>query len=406
MAVPIFTSFFPDAPRTTFQEDQINIVAFLTLQSMIFLVCGFYISYLMKRESKGFFISKIKECNKPENLIKAKKYFCTILLIGLISTLIGLLPNIRILFTYGYGYKQFYQNTVSYFANSLSSLLIFPGVIGAYYCKLKCKNKRFNSLVNSIILIYLILVVLSGLRMRALLVILAIFLMRNYYISKVSLRKILYGMLIVIIFVSLQLIYREKLSINLIADPVFVLRAFSVAIGSSGIILSNLTNWFPSYNDFYFGLTYINSIPALLPGFLFGGSQYRPFISGSMIYKYLFEVGQVDKSYIDLLNPNQGYGFSMIGEAYINFGILGPMIIFTIWGLILGNLYKKLDKLNHRLILFYFLIDLIMLISIRSDALVTVKFIVYGLVIFYLAPLPNKIRIKNENSISRIKTSI
>lgn len=387
MSVPLFVKTFQNyEASTSFNINQVNLVSHLTFQSVSSFIIGFYIGTLVTGQQK-LVRRKYIENYDLKMPIKASKYFNIILFVGILCALVGLGFTAKILYSRGYGYMQYEQNNLYYFANALSSLLIFPSTIGAYYCHNLLKRGKKNNITNSLIVIYLIVAILSGLRMRVLTILLIVMLIRNYYVEKIKTKKILLFLPILIIFCSWQLIYRTKMPLSMLSDPTFALRSFSYAIGSSGIIISNLTKWFPLWENFLLGKTYIHGVFNLLPGFLFGGSQYRPFLSGSFIYKSLFELGIIiERTSADILNPHQGYGFSMIGESFINFGLWGPLIIFVPLGIMLGKLYKYLFTNNHKMTLFYFLIMVTIIPGTRSDFSVFLKFLFYGWIIFYFAP--------------------
>lgn len=91
----------------------------------------------------------------------------------------------------------------------------------------------------------------------------------------------------------------------------------------------------------------------------------------------------VDDYFSSYLNLGYGTGFSMVGEAYMNFQY-GYIIILMVFGYLFAKLYSR--KNNDPLNLFVTASSLSILIGwIRGSAYLYIKSFFYGVVIFYIA---------------------
>jgi hypothetical protein len=148
-------------------------------------------------------------------------------------------------------------------------------------------------------------------------------------------------------------------------------------VGIPATITTNIIRWFPDSVGWLNGQSYISSIANLLPGFFFGGSINRPFLTMAFLYKDLFEGGQ--------FNQNIGYGFAWLGEAYANFGLVGSFITMFILGFILKLLYLLIYAQNGAkrvLAVTWYGVTLISaILSLRGESLSFLKPTLYGLII-------------------------
>jgi hypothetical protein len=132
----------------------------------------------------------------------------------------------------------------------------------------------------------------------------------------------------------------------------------------------------PSQVDFYWGSTYLEALKYMLPGPISRALFGDPTGTGVFAYRDL----------IDFHYPNQGFGFAVPTEAYLNFGFPGVAIV----ALGLGVLYAWAHAMALRnrygiSMLLYPLLVSYLAFGLRSDALNQLKNILYPLIICVLA---------------------
>lgn len=106
-------------------------------------------------------------------------------------------------------------------------------------------------------------------------------------------------------------------------------------VGVPATITTNVIRWFPDMVNWLYGQSYVTAVLNLIPGFFFGGSINRPFLTMAFLFKDLLEEGS--------FNPDIGYGFSLLAESYANFGLIGSVLVMFVVGLILRHLYQRIN---------------------------------------------------------------
>ncbi|MFD0961664.1 O-antigen polymerase [Paenibacillus chungangensis] len=116
------------------------------------------------------------------------------------------------------------------------------------------------------------------------------------------------------------------------------------------VLLTNSNQW-----DFFMGETiWWDFKRVFVPQFLLNSEVINP-------------VGWFNNSfYMGLVSRGGGQGFTMVGEGYMNFGLIGVMIWFMILGLIIKLLYLKSSK-NILYLVSYIAFIPIVIYSIRAD---------------------------------------
>lgn len=282
-----------------------------------------------------------------------------------------------------YGHGQF-QYGPMYYLIIAGSLLFVPGIL-IYYYAAASEKRGIPILPVALLLTYAVFRASSGGRMSGLTPVLGVLMVHNYAVRRIRPRSLLLGALPVILFVVAVWAYRTNhFSLTQAKGELADVQAADVAavclidFGSPASIGTNLMRWFPEQHDWLYGRTYLEAIFSLIPGFFFGGSLNRPFLSGGYLYKQLMEGNR--------FNPNHGYGFSLLGETFINFGYCGPIVVFFGLGYLLRSLYDRAilapDARRPWRLMPYVMVYLPLFVAIRSDAVGTVKQIVYNLVVF------------------------
>lgn len=279
-----------------------------------------------------------------------------------------------------YGESQF-SYTSTYYVRLLSQFLFVPSLTMASYVDIIIEHRLPRTRIFAAIGVYSLILFLSGTRMAVFVPWLAILLVVHYKFRPFNLKDILIIVISVAIITDMIATYRFNSGepITELArhelHRIITISMFTVFLndfGSPASIGTHLIDWFPGVIDWLYGRTYINAILNFVPGFVFGGSINRPFLSASYLYKHLIEGGN--------FNPNQGYGFSLLGEAYMNFGLLGTFLVLFMVGYILHYFYNKAMRGKISLPS-YIVIYTAFFPSLRSDSVGLLKNILYGLAI-------------------------
>lgn len=139
-------------------------------------------------------------------------------------------------------------------------------------------------------------------------------------------------------------------------------------LGTQFKILTDLVRDITS-KSFMLGSTYLNAVVAQIPSSIY---PERPMSPGSWYcqtyYPNIFLLGG-------------GVGFSFIGEAYLNFGTIGPVVVGYIVGLILGWWYRNTGENRNssfHIALYGGSLGLMFIIA-RSDTVSILKEFLFGL---------------------------
>lgn len=131
-------------------------------------------------------------------------------------------------------------------------------------------------------------------------------------------------------------------------------------------VFTNVINLVPNLEGFKYGSTYLMSLVGLLTPRVLGLSSYGDFTL-SLWYRDLHSPG----------TTSHGFDFSMLAEAYINFGYMMPFV-FGIIGFLLAILSRTLCKTRSPRLLFVSSIGILSLtLSLRSDSNVLFKSVFY-----------------------------
>lgn len=147
-----------------------------------------------------------------------------------------------------------------------------------------------------------------------------------------------------------------------------------LGLGSNLFVTSRVAEWVPADEPYRFGGTYLGTLGNLAPSFLLPGLRFE----------------SLPAWFKDRYAPTSttGYGFGMEAEAYLNFGLLGPVLVFALWTAGLVRLFDGWrlvpDALLHRYA-FTFMCPF-SLYCIRGDSLMWAKGFLYAVgVVWVLA---------------------
>lgn len=143
-------------------------------------------------------------------------------------------------------------------------------------------------------------------------------------------------------------------------------------ISSPYLVTDWLTRYVPDPTGYLMGETYAATIPMLLPGpiarMLSGGDI------GTGAYRFREVVGFHD--------PNQGFGFAMPAEAYLNFGMPGVFVIMALAAALIAFAHRRwVGWEMAEMGVLYALAIGAMPFGLRADALAQMKAIVFPMAI-------------------------
>ncbi len=142
-----------------------------------------------------------------------------------------------------------------------------------------------------------------------------------------------------------------------------VVEALLTKSSSNLFVLSKISVWVPEREPLRYGATYVDAVLSFTPG--------APSRGLSDWFKDRYARGSTS-----------GYGFAMDAEAYLNFGWIGPALVFALWGAGLGVLYQRTRRATATW--FSHFLWILMLtysaFAIRADSRALLKILVYGIV--------------------------
>src|SRR4029077_13194471 len=93
---------------------------------------------------------------------------------------------------------------------------------------------------------------------------------------------------------------------------------------SNLFVASRVVEWVPAEAPFEHGMTYVHTAVKLVPSFVLPEIRQE-----SLLAWFKERYAPTSQS---------GYGFGMEAEAYLNFGFLGPVVVFGLWSFLLCQL--------------------------------------------------------------------
>lgn len=191
--------------------------------------------------------------------------------------------------------------------------------------------------------------------------------------GKIKIRRIFFTVLIGILLLNLMVTIRDnRFDISSILPIYFenlmTGKLFATLLGEilteTGITLYSITNIIrcvPDIFSYQYGMTFIKTIPSVLPiGWLLT-DFFNSVSSTTYINKYL----------------NLPVGSSLFGDFYWNFGLIGGIIASFIFGLLICILIRKIDTVTQKGKAIYFSLFGYLIILVRAELFDVFRSIVY-----------------------------
>lgn len=363
------------------------------LPYMLLVVLGF-VGLLVGRAAAEAFMSKqVRDVTaRPtsdlddEQLIRLERYALALVLLSVAAFAYVRLPILLNPSGYVYGRGQ-WEFGVNYYIFLFGLLIWAPALaMQAYALAARTRSLLHVRLLAPFALVAIFMVA-AGSRMPLIAPTISLILVQHYFVRPIQLGRVVLYIAVVgyIGFVAVllrtsgfsYLTLAEQLTDTGLRDALVVMLQ---DFGSPAFITTHVMSWYPNDFPYLYGATYLYSIFNLVPGFFFGGALSR-FPTAAIIFKNIFESGR--------FNPDQGYGFAYIAEAYMNFGWTGVFLIMALTGLVLQLMYhyavENSQQLRWWVFVAYITIYPPLIPSLRSDTTGLFKTIFYALIFIYLA---------------------
>lgn len=270
--------------------------------------------------------------------------------------------------------------------------LVVPGIVYMFSSRVLSKRKAIGLLVASI-LYFVVTMVLSGSRKVQIFAILTIIISYLWTRErrKITLKKMLGLAVVTILFLNLIYIIREhRTNLSTILPSYFESLGNFEFLGSivgetfaeSGLSFYSIVAIFstvPSIFPFEYGMTFIRTIPSILPIGSFVGDFFYKASSSYVINRY----------------TGIPVGTSLLGDFYWNFGFIGGIIACLLMGALLSRFTRKMFENGKEAL--YFSVSYILMIGIRAGIMEMFRPLVMVTIVpliikFFLFKRSNKIQ--------------
>lgn len=260
------------------------------------------------------------------------------------------------------GYAALYEGTAKVGVSNMSSIIAdycIPSMICLFIAYRQ--NKSIRRIITIFFLINAIVILITGGRTFAVILLALIVILYNYLVIKISKKWLILGCVGSFFFLqilsyiadvrvdsnrsvkieSMQL--EENGAVDAIAE-----------MGGTMFCLIKTMNLVPEHQDYRYGKSYVYAFTSLIPNL--GFWDIHPAKKESNLSEWL----------TNSLGLDYGTGFSMCAEAYVNFGNL-CFIAFFFWGWFIAGLFGRIETsiirkdyalLAFLLILFWFFLTL------------------------------------------------
>ena len=266
-----------------------------------------------------------------------------------------------------YGVDQFEYNAM-YYLYQIAQFIWFPSFLLYMACNLSKPNLP-KLRILAYILSFLLLLILKGDRSALFYVALSVAVQWDLLRRPIQLKWLLLGLVFVAYAAGTIASIRGGRLLGYeheIAMENSVRNIVGISAGVGGVTLATMT-LVPSVIPFQNGATLITSIKNLVPGIFFDVRE-----NPSLLFH---------QTYAPLLEDH-GFGFSVLAEGYMNWGIWGVIPLMLMVGVILGITYEIARREHTPIsVTVYSIIVFQSFWFIRSDSTVYVKSIVYALIV-------------------------
>lgn len=285
------------------------------------------------------------------------------------------------------GYMALYNYSNSSFGTATSSSQNILSTLQMYFIPAVFlmlvsykENVAWRRFVTCVIILAVLLNLMIGQRTDAGSLLVGFLFFWNSHVKTFSKRRtmavILAGLALLVIFNVVGAVrgVQDKTTVSVMQTMVKSVSAHNPLVGTIGEMggsmfpLISVMHIVPNIYRYQLGGTYISSLFSIFPNFLFGHIFNRVSLSNWLMM---------------VLGLNYGPGFSLLAEAYYNFGWLGDIFMLTLGWTVVRLLYpfKKVSELTSALST---VMLCLLFTAARQDSLFMVRDVVYYALVPYL----------------------
>lgn len=302
-------------------SNMLEIIVFMSLISLISFSGGYYLSgfYPYKREELILRISHSKN-----NSIPFPFALISLIIITVVSLLAVFSTQLMAVNTYFGNYFTTYTSPI--FSYAASIFAYFTAILISYHI---LTVSGFSRVSLSLIVILILWGVYSSNKNPILLALLSASVHFCIPKKKEEISKLLFaivgGIIFLFSFPIFSLFRAGVRGMDLFRNYYFSTSLIDPA-GPFYSLLVSLTQ-----KEKLFGLTYINDLSLIIPKWIW---EERPMGTAEYFAREIIPNWQ----------PGQGLGYSLMAEAYQNFGVTGAFLLYFMIGLLWGMIWKILKK--------------------------------------------------------------
>lgn len=338
-------------PKSQFEPEVVYFSYLLCLFANIGYAFGLFIHSIFNSDNRVFEKKNIYEFSLDTNRLKRSGYITFML--GVIASFMAVMMTVGMnaYLTAGYAGRALIKREAGPIELGLYISVVGAVIVFCSYLLAPKKLKIELYILVSIIVFFFAYVSFLGVRRPSFLMLLALFSVYCVITRKVKVNRLLLYAVPLFLFFTTFAQYRQVISSSGVIETVYYIQEnasldwfdFSeTELGAPFKTLYHISS--DSDLDYRYGLSYLSSVLYVLPSFINGGMQS---LSVEYTYKYFSS---------DFISIGGNMGYFPVTEAYVNFGVLGPVFMFCLIAIILAWLNRQTYRLSNikvfRLVLF------------------------------------------------------
>ncbi len=216
--------------------------------------------------------------------------------------------------------------------------------------------------------VHVVSLMLQGDRSEMSMVIFPLLLLRHYYVKPISFKRaLLLGSLLLMLFAGLKVFRIMKNPSDLVAGATNTERVRRAA-DEMGYTLDTVVRSMevvPHRDDYFYGMTYLHALARALPNVTFSRRSWG-FVSSAWVQEQTRESG---------FRRVGGLGFSIVAEAFINFGVLGAPVVLLAMGAAHGRMERWLAgrQVVPWLVMLYMVLEIGLVVHVRNSVVLYIR---------------------------------
>ena len=319
--------------RDLYYSESIDLLFKAQCYTLIFLN-SFQIGALNANKGISKYVADCRDYNFP--LLETIGWF--LFVISFYPYMQGKLSTLQFAMTYGY--DALYDRELSYgldTANSFIGSYFIPSTICLYIANAKNRYARISIFALWTLLIAIMLMI--GGRTRSVILMSMMLILYNYFVKpfkKQQLIGLVLGGMLVMSLLSFIANTRNEENKSFDIDINELLKTNSVTntvaeMGTTMFCMIHTMDYVPEDEDYRYGKTYLYSFTTLIPNL--GFWKEHPAKKEANMGDWL----------TNKMGLDYGTGFSMVAEAYINFGVFG-FVVFYLFGFMFSSFFGIMDS--------------------------------------------------------------